>query len=43
MTLDPIPASPPISGPFWTIVLPALLLAFSFFATYLLYRRFADK
>ncbi len=41
--LDPIPARPPISGPLWTVVVPALLLALSFVATWLLYRRFAGK
>ena len=29
------------TGPFWSIVVPALLLAFATFATYLLYRHFA--
>jgi hypothetical protein len=39
--LQPLPAEPPISGPFWTLVLPALLFACSLLATWLLYRRFA--
>jgi len=40
----PIPAEPPISGPFWTLMLPAALFAVSFCATWLLYRRFSrDK
>ena len=43
MSLDPMPAAPPIGGPLWSVVIPALLLAVSFAATYLLYRRFAEK
>jgi hypothetical protein len=39
----PIPAEPPLSGPFWTLVLPALLFALSFFATWMLYRRFSSQ
>ena len=38
--VERIPAEPPIQGAFWTVVVPALLLAFSFLATLLLYRRF---
>jgi hypothetical protein len=38
-----IPAESPIGGPFWTVVLPVLLFAVSFLATYLLYRHFADR
>jgi hypothetical protein len=38
-----IPAAPPLSGPFWTLVLPAALFALSFLATWLLYRRFSRK
>jgi hypothetical protein len=41
--MTPIPAEPPISGPFWTLLLPALLFALSFFATWMLYRRFSSK
>ena len=37
----PIPADPPIGGPFWTYVLPALLLLVAFLATWRLYRRFS--
>ena len=37
----PIPAEPPIGGPFWTLVVPAVLFAIAFLATFLLYRRFA--
>lgn len=39
----PIPAEPPIGGPFWTAVLPAILFALSFLATYKLYRHFKDR
>lgn len=39
--VTPIPARPPISGPLWTIVIPALLFVVSFGATYLLYRKFS--
>jgi hypothetical protein len=41
--MQPIPAQPPIGGAFWTIAVPALLFAFSFAATWLLYRRFMGK
>ena len=37
----PIPAESPISGPFWTWVVPFLLFGIALLATYLLYRRFA--
>ncbi len=39
----PIPAEPPLSGPLWTLALPAALFAVSFLATWLLYRRFSGK
>jgi hypothetical protein len=39
--MTPIPAEPPIGGPFWTLVLPALLFAVAFLATFLLYRHFS--
>jgi hypothetical protein len=38
-----IAAEPPISGPIWTIVIPAILFIVAFGATYLLYRRFVAK
>ena len=41
--MTPIPAESPISGPFWTLVLPAALFALSFFATWMLYRRFSRE
>lgn len=39
--MPPIPAEPPIGGPFWTIIVPSLLLATASVATWLLYRRFS--
>ena len=36
-----IPAKPPITGPFWTIVVPAALLVVSIVATWMLYRSFS--
>jgi hypothetical protein len=42
-TVTPIPAEPPIGGPIWTLVVPALLLLFTAVATAMLYRRFAGK
>lgn len=39
----PLPASPPIGGPFWTLVVPALLLLGAATGTILLYRRFAGR
>jgi hypothetical protein len=41
--MQPIPATPPISGPFWTLVVPALLFAVALVATWLLYRRFSRE
>ena len=42
-TIARIPAQPPLGGPVWTIVVPALLLLFTAVATAMLYRRFAGK
>ncbi len=39
----PLPASPPIGGFVWTVVIPALLFMGSFLGTYLLYRRFSRE
>jgi hypothetical protein len=39
----PIPADPPIDGPFWTYVLPAALFLVAFLATWGLYRRFSRE
>ena len=41
--IERIPAEPPIGGPLWSVVLPFLLVAVSFLATWLLYRRFTGK
>lgn len=41
MTL--LPAEPPIGGPLWSLVVPALLLLVATAATWLLYRHFARK
>ena len=38
-----LPAEPPIGGPLWTIVVPAILFLVAFLATYLLYRRFSKE
>lgn len=41
--MAPLPADPPIGGPVWTVLIPAILLVGSFLATYLLYRRFSKE
>jgi len=41
--MEPLPASPPIGGFVWTVVVPAVLFLGSFLGTYLLYRRFSRK
>ena len=41
--MTPLPADPPIGGPIWTILIPALLFVGSFLGTYLLYRRFSGS
>jgi hypothetical protein len=38
-----LPAEPPIGGPLWTIVIPAVLLCVASLGTFLLYRHFAGK
>ena len=43
MTFESLPAEPPIGGPFWTVVVPAILFSIAFVATWLLYRHFAGK
>ncbi len=40
---EPLPASPPIGGVFWTWVVPVLLFAIAAVATWLLYRHFASR
>ena len=39
----PLPAEPPIGGPFWSYVAPALLLLLATAGTFLLYRHFARR
>ena len=39
----PLPAEAPISGPMWSVVLPAALLLIASGGTFLLYRRFAAE
>lgn len=38
-----LPAGPPMEGPFWSLVVPALLFAVALGSTVLLYRRFAGS
>lgn len=39
--LQPLPAEPPIGGPLWTVVIPALLLGLATVATWMLYQAFS--
>lgn len=39
--LTPLAAGPPIGGPLWSYVVPALLLFVCSLGTYLLYRHFS--
>ena len=39
----PLPAEPPIGGPIWTIVIPAVLFLGSLLGTYLLYQKFSTE
>ena len=41
--MERIPASPPIGGPLWTIVIPAALLIVSVVLTIMLYRKFSNS
>jgi hypothetical protein len=41
--MAPLPAGPPIGGPVWTVVIPAILFIGSFLGTYLLYKRFSRE
>jgi len=43
MSLTPLPVESPISGWFWTWVLPIALFTVAFVATWLLYRHFAGQ
>jgi hypothetical protein len=39
----PLPAEPPIGGPGWTVVVPAILFLVTAAGTWALWRHFADK
>lgn len=39
----PLPAQSPIGGPFWSYVVPALLLTVAALGTLMLYRHFAKR
>ena len=39
----PLPASPPIGGVLWTVVVPSALFIGSLLGTYFLYRRFSRE
>lgn len=41
--MTPLPAEPPIGGPFWELVVPALLFLIATGATVMLYRHFAGR
>lgn len=38
-----LPAAPPLDGPGWTVVVPAILFLISAFGTWALWRHFADE
>lgn len=42
-TRAPLPAEPPIGGPGWTVVVPALLFLVTAAGTWALWRHFAAK
>lgn len=39
----PLPATPPLEGPLWTVVAPSLLLLVAAIGTWALWRHFADE
>lgn len=41
--IDPLPAVSPLSGFFWTWIVPPALFVLTAVATWLLYRHFANK
>lgn len=43
IVIERIPAEPPIGGPLWSVAIPAILVGFTFVATWLLYRHFTRK
>ena len=40
---QPLPAAPPLDGPGWTVVVPAILFLVSAIGTWALWRHFADE
>jgi hypothetical protein len=40
---QPLPAAPPLDGPGWTVMVPAILFLISAFGTWALWRHFADE
>lgn len=40
---EALPAVSPLSGPFWTWVVPVVLFLIAFIATWMLYRHFANR
>ncbi len=43
MNLEALPVDSPLSGVFWTWVVPVVLFSIAFAATWLLYRHFANQ
>lgn len=39
----PLPAAPPMNGPGWTVVVPAILFLIAAAGTWALWRHFADQ
>ena len=42
-SVQPLPVGSPLSGVFWTWVVPVVLFSIALTATWLLYRHFANK
>ena len=42
-SIQQLPVGSPLSGVFWTWVVPVVLFSIAFTATWLLYRHFANK
>lgn len=43
MNFAPLPVESPLSGFFWTWIVPVVLFGISFAATWMLYRHFANR
>ncbi len=41
--IEALPATSPLSGVFWTWIVPVVLFSITFVATWLLYRHFANR